>query len=70
MALDIGQGVIDEFRSRRIAGTDRTEGNATVMKAFVAGCAAAIVLAVVSAVVLDQLGFGAAEVYSTSNVRL
>ncbi len=40
------------------------------MKAFVAGCAAAVVLAVVAAVVLNQLGFGTAEVYATSNVRL
>lgn len=40
------------------------------MKAFVAGCAAAVVLAVVAAVILPQLGFSSAEVYSTSNVRL
>lgn len=40
------------------------------MKAFVASCAVAIVLAVVTAVVFNQLGFGAAEVYSTGNVRL
>ncbi len=40
------------------------------MKAFIASCAAAVVLAVVAAVVLNQLGFGAAEVYATSNVRL
>ncbi len=40
------------------------------MKAFVAGCAAALVLAAVSAVVLNQLGFAAAEFYATSNVRL
>ncbi len=40
------------------------------MKALVAGCAAAVVLAVVAAVVLNQLGFGTAEVYATSNVRL
>lgn len=40
------------------------------MKAFVAGCAAAVVLAIVAAVVLNQLGYSSAEVYSTSNVRL
>lgn len=40
------------------------------MKAFIAGCAAALVIAVVAAVVLDQLGYGSAEVYSTGNVRL
>ncbi len=40
------------------------------MKAFVAGCVAATLIAVVSAVVLGQFGFGSAEVYSTGNVRL
>jgi hypothetical protein len=40
------------------------------MKAFIAGCAAAIVLAVVAAVALNMLGYGAAEVYATGNVRL
>ena len=40
------------------------------MKAFLAGCAAAVVLAVVAAIALNQLGFSAAEVYSTGNVRL
>ena len=40
------------------------------MKAFIAGCAAAVVLAVVAAVVLNMLGYGSAEVYSSSNVRL
>jgi len=40
------------------------------MKAFIAGCAAAVVLAVVAAVGLNMLGFGSAEVYSTANVRL
>lgn len=40
------------------------------MKAFVASCAVVVVIAVVAAVILNQLGFGAAEVYSTGNVRL
>lgn len=40
------------------------------MKAFIAGCAAAVVLAVVAAVVLSMLGYGSAEVFSTANVRL
>lgn len=40
------------------------------MKAFIAGCAAALILAVVAAVVLNQLGIGSAEMFSTSNVRL
>jgi len=40
------------------------------MKAFLAGCAAAIVLAVVSAIILDQLGLSSAGVYQTPNVRL
>ncbi len=40
------------------------------MKAFIASCAAAIVIAVVAAVVLTQLDYGSAAVYSTTNVRL
>ncbi|MDJ0607939.1 MAG: hypothetical protein QNJ67_03120 [Kiloniellales bacterium] len=40
------------------------------MRAFVASCATAIVLAIVAAVVLNMLGLGTAEVYSTPNVRL
>ncbi len=40
------------------------------MKAFIASCAAAVILAVVAAVVLNMLGYGSAEVYSTANVRL
>lgn len=40
------------------------------MRAFVASCAAAIVLAIVAAIVLNQLGFGSAEVYASGNVRL
>lgn len=40
------------------------------MKAFVAGCVAAVLIAVVSAVILNQFGFGSDEVYSTGNVRL
>jgi hypothetical protein len=40
------------------------------MKAFIASCAAAIGIAIVAFVVLNQFGYDAAELYSTSNVRL
>ena len=40
------------------------------MRAFIAGCAGALLVAVVAAVVLNSLGFSSAEVYSTGNVRL
>ena len=40
------------------------------MKAFIAGCGAAIILAVVSAVVLDQLGLSSQNVFQSPNVRL
>ncbi|MDH3474976.1 MAG: hypothetical protein OEM59_14940 [Rhodospirillales bacterium] len=40
------------------------------MKAFLLGCAAAVVIAVVAGVALDQLGYSSESVYSTSNVRL
>jgi ABC-type uncharacterized transport system permease subunit len=40
------------------------------MKAFIASCVAAIAVAVVAAVVMQQLGMSSADVYSTSNVRL
>jgi hypothetical protein len=40
------------------------------MKAFIAGCLAAIVIAVAAAVILDQTGQSSAGAYSTSNVRL
>ena len=42
------------------------------MKAFLAGTAAAIVIAVAAALVFQQMfdDFPAAEVFSTSNVRL
>lgn len=40
------------------------------MKAFLASCVAAVVLAIVSAVALDQLGMSSQQTYSTSNVRL
>ncbi len=40
------------------------------MKAFIAGCLAAIVIAVVAAVVLDQIGLSSESAYSTSNARL
>ena len=40
------------------------------MKAFLAGCLAAVVIGVVAAVVLNYFGFSSADVYSASNVRL
>ncbi|MEQ8357356.1 MAG: hypothetical protein RH942_17615 [Kiloniellaceae bacterium] len=40
------------------------------MKSIVTGTVAAILIAVLSAVILSELGMPAAEVYSTSNVRL
>ncbi|MGF1609769.1 MAG: hypothetical protein ACFCUQ_10260 [Kiloniellales bacterium] len=40
------------------------------MKAFIAGCVVAVVLAVAVAVVMQQLGMSTADVYSTPNVRL
>ncbi len=40
------------------------------MKAFIAACLAAILIAVGAAVALDQLGHSSANVYATSNVRL
>ena len=40
------------------------------MKAFIAGCLAAILIAVGAAVALNQLGHSSANVYSTSSVRL
>lgn len=40
------------------------------MKAFIAGCAAAVVIAVIAAVALNMLGYNSAEIYSTANVRL
>lgn len=40
------------------------------MKAMFAGFAAAIVLAIGSWAVLNQMGFSAADRYSTENVRL
>lgn len=40
------------------------------MRAFVAGCAAAVVLAIAAAIIMNQLGLGSAEVYATANVRL
>ena len=39
------------------------------MKAFVAGCVAAVVLAVVAAVILNQLGLSSADVYSSTSVN-
>ncbi len=40
------------------------------MKAFVTGCAAAIVIAIGAYFVLDTLGLESGQVYSTPNVRL
>lgn len=40
------------------------------MRAFIAGCLAAVAIAVVSGVVLDSLDHSSATSYSTSNVRL
>ncbi|MFQ5773281.1 MAG: hypothetical protein ACE5GS_02075 [Kiloniellaceae bacterium] len=40
------------------------------MKAFIAGTAAAIVIAIAAAVALNSLGLTTAETYSTANVRL
>ena len=40
------------------------------MKAFIAGCGAALVLAVVAAIVLDQLGLSSQNVFQSPNVRL
>ncbi len=50
-------------------GIGDVEGE-TPMKAFVAGCLAAIVIAVAAAVVLDQIGLSSESAYSTSNARL
>ena len=40
------------------------------MKAFLTGCVAAVAIAVVAAVALDQLGGSSAEAYKSDNVRL
>ena len=40
------------------------------MKAFLAAVVALIVISVAADVLLDQAGFGAAEVFQTENVRL
>ena len=40
------------------------------MKSIVAGAVAAILIAILSAVILSNVGMNSAEVYSTSNVRL
>lgn len=40
------------------------------MKAFLAGCAAAIVIAVAAHFVLQSIGMTSADVFSTGNVRL
>ncbi len=40
------------------------------MRAFIASCAAAIVIAVVAFFVLDSLGLSSSSVFSSGNVRL
>ena len=40
------------------------------MKSFIAGCAAAVVIAVAAHFILQSMGYSAADVYSSSNVRL
>lgn len=40
------------------------------MKAFVSGTAAVILIAIAAAIILDAMGLTAADLYSTSNVRL
>ncbi|HEX9769581.1 MAG TPA: hypothetical protein VGA50_10440 [Kiloniellales bacterium] len=40
------------------------------MKAFIAGCAAAVVIAVAAHFILNSMGLTSADVYSTTNVRL
>lgn len=40
------------------------------MKAFLAGCAAAVVIAVAAHFVLQSLGLTSADVYSAGSVRL
>ena len=40
------------------------------MKAFIAGCVAAVVIAVAAHFILHSLGLTSADVYSTGNVRL
>jgi hypothetical protein len=40
------------------------------MKAFIAGCAAAVVIAVGAYFALESLGLSSSQVYSTENVRL
>lgn len=40
------------------------------MKAFLCGAAAAIVIAIAAAVVLESLDVSTAQTYSTANVRL
>ena len=40
------------------------------MKAFIAGCAAAVVIAVAAHFILQAVGLTSADLYSTGNVRL
>jgi hypothetical protein len=40
------------------------------MKAFIAGCAAAVVIAVAAHFILQSVGLNSADVYSGGNVRL
>ena len=45
-------------------------GGENKMKAFIAGTAAAVLIAVAAAFVLDELGMSSQNVYSTDSVRL
>ena len=40
------------------------------MRAFIAGCAAAVVIAVAAHFILQAIGLTSADLYSTGNVRL
>ncbi len=40
------------------------------MRAFIASCVAVVVISLVTALILSQLGWDSAAVHSTANVRL
>jgi len=40
------------------------------MKAFIAGCAAAVVIAVAAHFILQSVGLTSADIYASGNVRL
>jgi hypothetical protein len=68
---------MDDLRDAAAPGRLRQEEAANLqcqgchdMKAFLAGCAAAIVIAVAAYFTLNSLGMTSANVYSSSNVRL